>query len=271
MTGLRRILYCLIGLSILVLPIEGSAQSQRPAGTMVEQTFQCLSSPPGLTSVHELQIPEKALEACNRGTQRFAAKDSAGSVVEFQKAIKLFPKYYEAYAEMGAADLDLDNWKDAESAFRKSIELSAGQYAPADFGLGLILATVNNQFADAEKVIRRGLTIDPKDVTGHFVLAWVLYSTSRLRDAEKSATEAVVFAPDFLGARLLLGQIHIAEKNFAAAVRDLDAYLSTGAETPLDAKVRQVREQALRAISAGAADGTSGSSSAREAERADLR
>jgi tetratricopeptide (TPR) repeat protein len=238
---------------------------------MVEQTFPCLSSPAGLTSVHELQIPEKALEACNRGTQRFASKDSAGSVVEFQKAIKLFPKYYEAYAKMGAANLDLNNWKGAGSAFRKSIELSDGQYAPADFGLGLILATVQNQSAEAEKVIRAGLLLDPRDVTGHFALAWVLYSTARLREAEKSATEAVAFAPNFAGARLLLGQIHMAEKNFAATVRDLDAYLSTGAETPLDAKVRQVREQALRAISASVAGGSGESSSAGAAERADLR
>ncbi len=171
---------------------------------------------------------------------------------------------------MGAADLDVDNWKDAESAFSKSIELSAGQYAPADFGLGLILATVNNQFADAEEVIRRGLTIDPKDVTGHFVLAWVLYSTSRLREAEKSASEAVVFAPDFLGARLLLGQIHMAEKNFAAAVTDMNTYLRMGVETPLDAKVRLARDEALHAISAGKATAIQ-KNAAGEAERADLR
>lgn len=270
MTGLRRISYCLIGLSILIPPIESSAQSRQPKENLVAQTFRCLSSPAGLTSVHELQIPEKALEACNRGTQKFAAKDSPGSIVEFQKAIKVFPSYYEAYAKMGAADLDVDNWKDAESAFSKSIELSAGQYAPADFGLGLILATVNNQFADAEEVIRRGLTIDPKDVTGHFVLAWVLYSTSRLREAEKSASEAVVFAPDFLGARLLLGQIHMAEKNFAAAVTDMNTYLRMGVETPLDAKVRLARDEALHAISAGKATAIQ-KNAAGEAERADLR
>jgi tetratricopeptide (TPR) repeat protein len=270
MTGLRRVLYCVTALSILILPRASSAQSQRPKENLVAQTFRCLSSPAGLTSVHELQIPERALEACNRGTQKFAAKDSAGSIVEFQKAIKAFPDYYEAYAKIGAADLDIGNWKDAESSFRKSIALSAGQYAPADFGLGLILATVNKQFGDAEKVIQRGLAVDPKDVTGHFVLAWVLYSTSRLHEAEKSASEAVRFAPDFLGARLLLGQIHLAQKNFAGAVKDLDTYLSMGVETPLDAKVRSARDEALRELSVGKPTGNEKNATT-EAERADLR
>ena len=107
-------------------------------------------------------------------------------------------------------------------------------------------------------------------MTGHFVLAWVLYSTSRLREAEKSASEAVVFAPDFLGARLLLGQIHMAEKNFAAAVTDMNTYLRMGVETPLDAKVRLARDEALHAISAGKATAIQ-KNAAGEAERADLR
>ena len=237
---------------------------------MVNQMFLCLSSPRGTTSVHDLRIPQKALEACNRGTQKFSSKDSAGSIVEFRKAIKAFPDYYEAYAKMGAADLDLNDWAGAESAFRKSIELSGGRYAPADFGLGLILATLKDQFDDAEKVIRDGLQVDPGDVTGHFVLAWVLYSTARLREAEKSAAQAVSSAPNFVGARMLLGQIHIAEKNFAAAVSDLNACLAAGVGSPLDAKVRQARDQAMSAMSGGA----SSAANARDAggaERADLR
>ena len=106
-----------------------------------------------VTSVHELQIPEKARNACNKGTERLAAKDAAGSIPEFQKAIEAFPGYYEAYAKLGAAELDLEQWSAAESAFRKSMELSEGRYAPADFGLGLILATVTKKFAEAEAAV----------------------------------------------------------------------------------------------------------------------
>jgi tetratricopeptide (TPR) repeat protein len=133
----RVVPFCL--LVLLIPPLAYSAQSKSPSSAV--------------TSVHELQIPEKARNACNKGTERFAAKDAAGSIPEFQKAIKAFPGYYEAYAKLGAAELDLEQWGAAESAFRKSMELSEGRYAPADFGLGLILATVTKKFAEAEAAV----------------------------------------------------------------------------------------------------------------------
>lgn len=228
----------------MFLPIESTAQSRAPV-----IAARCSNDSVGVTSVHELKVPEKALAACRKGTERFAAKDSAGSISEFQKAIKAYPDYYEAYAKLGAAELDIDHWQHAEADFRKSLELSNGRYAPADFGLGLILATVKNQFTAAERSIRDGLDLDPGDVTGNFVLAWVLYSTTRLQEAEKSAREALSLAPNFAGAQLLLAQIHLGERNLAEAVDDLNAYLSFGISGPLDEKAREVRERALQELS----------------------
>jgi tetratricopeptide (TPR) repeat protein len=252
MTGFRGSSYWQLRLAVFLLvlpiiPVECFAQSNLQVPTVA---FGCSNSSVAVTSVHELRIPEKALAACNKGTQHFVAKDSAGSIPEFQKAIKAFPGYYEAYAELGAAELDLEHWDQAEAAFRQSIDLSGGRYAPADFGLGLILATVKKQFVDAETVIRNGLEVVPNDTTGNFVLAWVMYSTTRLQEAEKSAREAVLSSPKFGGARLLLAQIHLAEKNLAAAVQDMDAYLSFGIDSPLNAKVQEARAEALRSLSA---------------------
>ena len=132
--------------------------------------------------------------------------------------------------------------------------MSGGQYAPADFGLGLVLATVTKQFAAAEEVVRAGLEKSPTDVTGHFVLAWVLYSTSRLQEAEENAREAITSNPNASGARLLLAQIHLQQNKFPAVVADLDAYLALGIVGPLDEKVREVRAQAMQALARGTAN-----------------
>jgi tetratricopeptide (TPR) repeat protein len=239
--------YCLIVL--LVSPIACFAQSKSPGGA-----DSVLNASSEVVSVRELQIPEKARAACNKGTARFAAKDYAGSIPDFQKAIKAFPGYYEAYSKLGAAEMFLAQWNDAEAAFRKSIELSAGHFAPANFGLALILATVTNQFPEAESVVRAGLELNPANETGRYVLAWVLYSTSRLQEAEKIAREAVLSEPTFAGARLLLAQIHIRENNPAAVLEDLNAYLALGITGPLDEKVREVRAAAQRALQNPKAD-----------------
>jgi tetratricopeptide (TPR) repeat protein len=239
--------FCLI--AFLISPIGSFAQSKKP-----ETTSSGINPSSEVVSVHELQIPAKARAACNKGAERLAAKDSAGSIAEFQKAIKTFPGYYEAYAKLGAAEMDLAQWNDAEAAFRRSIELSGGQYAAANFGLALILATVTNQFPEAESVVRAGLQLNPSNETGRYVLAWVLYSTSRLPEAEKIAREAVLSEPSFAGARLLLAQIHLREDNPSAVLEDLNAYLALGVAGPLDEKVREVRADAERALLNHSAD-----------------
>ena len=248
MSRWRVVAFCLM--SLLIPPLARSAPSKN------SNTSEAAAQPKpssAITSVHELQIPEKAREACNKGTQRFAAKDSAGSVVEFQKAIKAFPGYYEAYAKLGAAELDLGHWDKAESAFRKSIELSGGHYAPATFGLGLILGTVREQFAEAESVIRGGLEIAPAVSPG--ISSWRGCCTPPRGCRKRRRTFAKLSCrTQFRWSHgLLLAQIHLAENNFSAVVKDLDAYLDLGITGPWT-PVRALRAHALGALSKTPAD-----------------
>jgi tetratricopeptide (TPR) repeat protein len=201
-------------------------------------------------SVHELQIPEKAREAYNKGIQRFAQKDWAGSVVEFQRAIAAYHHFYEAYYKIGLANLELRLSADAEAAFRKSIELSDGHFAPALFGLGLTLGN-DKQFDDALAFIRAGLGLDPTSARGNFTLAWVLYTADRIAEAENSARQAVLYSPDFAMAHLLLAQIHRRQNKEAAMVEDLDAYLRLDPDGPRSAGVKAVRDATTRSLSRG--------------------
>jgi Flp pilus assembly protein TadD len=198
-------------------------------------------------SAHELSIPEKARKAFNKGCHLLAANDSAGSIVEFQRAIKAFPGFYEAYHQLGVAELDLDHEAAAEAAFRKSIELSAGRYAPPESGLSLVLC-FEKEFAEAEAVAQVDLQLDPADATGHYALASVFLATNRLAEAEKSALQAILHRPAFPMAYLLLGQIHQHQDNPVAVVADLDAYLKLDPDSPRSAKVRAIRAETQNAL-----------------------
>src|ERR1700744_5836552 len=158
-------------------------------------------------SIHELRIPEKARTAFNKGVRKLAAKDFSGSVAEFQKAVDAYDEFYEAYYKLGIANLELQLNEAAETAFRKSIELSQSKFAPPMFGLGLTLGD-ERQFTDAENYIRAGLQLEPTSASGHFALAWVFYSAQRIVEAEKSAREAILYNPNLAMAHLLLAQIH---------------------------------------------------------------
>jgi tetratricopeptide (TPR) repeat protein len=196
-------------------------------------------------SVRELTIPDKAREAYNKGIRQADADDWAGSVPNFQRAIKSFPAYYEAYSGLGVAEVYLQNWNEAEASFRKCIELSGGTFAAAHFGLGLILSH-RQQFPEAEAMIREGIQLDPADARGHFSLAWMLHTMGRLPEAEQSAREAILYKPTFPDPYLLLAQIHLDRGNFSSEIEDLDGYLKVDPHGPLSARARAALADAER-------------------------
>lgn len=212
----------------LCVPLYSSAQSQ----------------PPGYAvSVRELSIPPKALHAFEQGIDLLTKKDPAGSLPHFQRAIAEYAGYYEAYDGMGAADLKLWRLTEAEQAFRKSIDLSGGQYAHPLFALGAILDD-QEKFAEAESVIHKGLNLDPESWTGHYYLALALFGLNRFAEAETSVREALRRKTDFPEAYLLLADIHRREEDYPALLNDLDEYLKIAPYGPASARAKALRESA---------------------------
>jgi tetratricopeptide (TPR) repeat protein len=228
-------------LTLSVFPSVTSAQSKTSDRSVLDYTA-------SVVSVHELSIPGKARDAYNKGIRRLNVKDWAGSVPEFQRAIKSFPGFYEAYDMQGVAQLAMQSWQDAETSFRKSLDLSLGHYAAPHFGLGLILCIHYKQFAQAEETVRDGLDLDPVDASGHFALAWVLYSVGRLTEAEQSAREAVRYKPAFAEPYLLLAEMDLRQNHSAAAIEDLDAYLKLDPDSPRSARAKAAHAEAQRAL-----------------------
>lgn len=220
-----------IGLCAQICP----AQTNREASVPTKLPF--------TVSVRELSIPVEAGRAFDRGTQLLAVKAWAGSISEFRRAIKDFPTFYEAFYRMGIAEERLGHATEAESAYRKSLELSADRYAPAHFGLGLILAD-EKQYTEAESMVHSGLAIDPKDGGGYFALGWILYRTDRLPDAESAAHEALLYQPSLAAAYVLLAQVHLQESKPDAVNADLDAYLKLDPAAVKDSTVLALRAQA---------------------------
>jgi len=148
-------------------------------------------------SVRELSIPPKPHQAFQKGIERLASDDAEGSLPHFQRAVAEFATYYEAYFEIGAADLKLGRITDAETAFRRSTEVSGSRYAYPMFALGAILDH-QGRFAQAEEVTRRGLHLSPNAWNGHYFLAMALFGLNHLGEAEESVREALRQKPDTL-------------------------------------------------------------------------
>jgi tetratricopeptide (TPR) repeat protein len=195
-------------------------------------------------SAHQLSVPRKAHDEFEKAMSLIYLKaDYRGALAQFQLAIRDFPTYYEAYAEEGSAYYQLQDLAHAEESLQKAIDLSAGQYADAMFAYAAIL-TDTKRYPEAETAARRAISVDPTSWRGPFELARTLTALKRPEEAAKSAEKSRDLMPDNPSVYLLLANIHIQTKDYAALTRDLDDYLRLSPTGPEADQARKTREHA---------------------------
>ncbi len=201
-------------------------------------------------SAHQLSVPHKAHDEFEKAMSLIYMKsDYRAAIPIFQLAIKDFPTYYEAYAEEGNAYYQLEEMGPAEEALQKSVDLSSGQYADALFTLAAIL-TDTKRFKEAEAASRRGITVDSSSWRGPFELARALTALKQPEEAEKTAQQSRDLMPDNPPVYLLLANIHIQRKDYAALLRDLDDYLRLAPIGPEADQARKTRERVQAIVNA---------------------
>jgi tetratricopeptide (TPR) repeat protein len=198
-------------------------------------------------SVRELKIPARAQDEFQKGLQRLAKNDPAGSLSHFSRASQAFPGYFESYYNMGLAEMTLGHVDEAIKAFQTAIDLSGGRYAKAEFGYGYLLCQEGRPL-EAEKIIRRGLEVEDASPQGYVILGQALKQLNRLDEAEKSVHEALLRNPNFAGAYLVLSDLADSKGQYRAEIEDLDIYLRLQPNGPGSELARKVRIAAQKML-----------------------
>jgi tetratricopeptide (TPR) repeat protein len=198
-----------------------------------------------MVSLRELKVPAKAHNEFQKGLERLAKDDPAGVLNHFNKAIQLFPGYYEARYHIGAIELKLSRRDEAMQDFQAAIDLSAGRYALAQFGLGYLLY-LEGKPREAEAILRSGLEVDSNSPNGFAILGMTLLVLDHPDEAETCAREALLRKPEFALAYLVLADVYARRRDYPMRIRELDAYLKLDPSGPASERVRQARELTLQ-------------------------
>jgi tetratricopeptide (TPR) repeat protein len=199
-------------------------------------------------SAHELSVPSKAHDEYEKALNLMYAKsDYRGAILLFQRAIKDFPTFYEAFAQEGNAYMKLGELAPAEEALRKSVDLSSGQYAKALFILAGLL-TDRKQYTESAAFARKGMAVDDNSWQGPFELARALLGLDQTEEAEKNADQARDMQPEDPEVYLLLANILIHRRDYPALLKDLDAYLKLVPAGPDAEQARQTRDDIQAAM-----------------------
>jgi Tfp pilus assembly protein PilF len=193
---------------------------------------------PASVSVADLAIPETARQEMGKGQDALRAKNTDEAVKHFQKAIKIYEAYPQAYHLLGEAYAEQQQWPDAESALKRSIELEP-KLADSYMDLGALRNQTKN-YAGAEEALKKGLELKPDFPMAQYELAKTYSATGRWQDAAPLAEAAVKGLPDLAAAHVVLANIRLRQRNGPAALHEYQEYLRLAPEGPMAPQVRDV-------------------------------
>jgi tetratricopeptide (TPR) repeat protein len=201
-------------------------------------------------SAHEMSMPKSARDSLAAGKKKmYVDKNPQRALADLQAAVAAAPGYYEAYHELALVQLSLGKSNEAETNLRKAIELSSDKYGEADVSLGTILLD-RGQSAEGEKTLRRGVELSPDFWMGHYQLGRALLNQEKVSEALNSAEQARSLSPGSAVIYRLLSNIHLRQKDYAALLQDIDAYIKLDPDSPAGIRAKALREQVTQKVSA---------------------
>jgi tetratricopeptide (TPR) repeat protein len=208
----------------------------------IEKSVDSGSGPPSM-SAHLLSIPPKARDLYQSGMKKlYGDKNAQEALVDFDKAVGRAPGFYEAEFQSGMALLKLGKGEEAESRIRKSMEMSGDRFAGANVALGLILFD-RGDLKGAEEQFLHALEFNPSAWMACYKLGEIAYRRDDLSQAEALATKAKHMQGAGPMVDQLLAEVHIKQKNYTEAIRDIDAYLALDPVSENANRLKELKEK----------------------------
>ncbi len=145
------------------------------------------------------------------------------AVRQLEKALSLYPKFFEAELSLGTLYMDAGRWVEAEASLRRAVEIN--NKAPnAFFALGEVYFH-QARLAEAEKTIRDGLLLDNRSWKAHFTLARVYWKKDDVPRAGRQLALTLQLNPNAADAHLLAAKVLMRARKFDDALTELQEYL----------------------------------------------
>lgn len=184
-------------------------------------------------SATSFNAPKDAQKAYQKGLQSLGKSKPDDAAKEFERAVALYPRYANAWIDLGRTRLQQHSVEPAREAFLKAIEAD-GKLVDAYAQLGMLAAQQQN-WSDAVHYVDQALHLDPVDYPQlWFVDAVANYNVKNLDVAEKSAREAQKLDSGHRNPRTdqLLGLILVQKQDAAGAAEAFRSYLKFAPNAP---------------------------------------
>jgi tetratricopeptide (TPR) repeat protein len=212
------------------------------------KTSRASAAPGSSIPAHELSMPKSARDLVDSGKRElYVDKNPQGALIDFESAVAKAPAYYEAYYLIGITYLALQNSAQAERNLQKSVDLSNQSYADAVLALALLWIG-RRDVAHGEPLLRHALELNPNSWAGFFELGKLELYRNHYQPALQAAEKAQSLAPEQPLVYRLLSLIHLRQKNYAAALVDLDSYIRLDPDSRDGLHAKEIRADTQRRL-----------------------
>ena len=213
------------------------ADAGHPVKITLQPTPEEPAFAPAFDPFRELDIPPKAKKEFDAAMREQKSLLCARAMPHLQKALSIYPRYAEAYTELGRCYMQMNDSDAAEQSFKKAVQFGSG-VNPA---VNLATFYVNQgRLDEAQEAINRLLPRNPTEGELYAILTRIYFAKGRLRDAEVAGLEAHSRGHQSPDVHLILAKIYEDRKNRVALITQLRTYLE---ENPRGTLADQARKQ----------------------------
>jgi Flp pilus assembly protein TadD len=201
----------------------------------------------GPAVILDAKVPLDARREFERG--RAALLDNGKSeegVAHLEKAVSIYPSFFEAYLMLGTAYLDARRLDKAENALRQALAINPKR-PEAHFALGEVYRQ-QKKYAEAEKALREGLKLDNRLWQGHYTLGRVYWEMSDIVKAGPQIGLSIQLKPDLAEAHLMAGNILLRAHKPDDALLEYEEYLRLAPKGEFAGQAQELVKKIKRAL-----------------------
>jgi tetratricopeptide (TPR) repeat protein len=223
--GQYRIFATAAGLSAAPQSVDLSRVSPR-----VHVLFQLVTESPtfrtresGRARVLDARVPLDAQAALEKGSAAVAGKKTDEAISHLEKAIRIYPDYFEAHRMLGKLYQDISEWEKAEASLRQAVRIDP-KAVPALTALGEVYRR-QKKYEEAQRILEEALKLDDNSWESNFTLGRIYWELKDIVKAGRYVARSIELQPNIAEGHLLAGNIFIRAGLPENAVIEYEEYL----------------------------------------------
>jgi len=182
-------------------------------------------------------IPKEAQKAFVRGKQYREQKKLEAALKELNKAIKIFPDYFQAWTEKGKTEINLGHPQQALQDFTQALQLFP-EFEPALSGAGYCHLTLG-EYERSIAMLEKAIQIDSTHVQNLLFLGVDNLALKRWGIAQEALERALKLDPSgMVTAHMYLAHALAGQEIFDRAADEMHTYLELNPNTPNAGRLR---------------------------------